>query len=83
LKKENELKKVVQEIDLIETSIMKLQQQIAMSDGDNSLQELIDLTLDENADDEIRQRFNVELKKVVKSMTVLYRDTDDNPFGYH
>ncbi|WP_140324844.1 hypothetical protein, partial [Vibrio parahaemolyticus] len=77
------MKKVVQEIDLIETSIMKLQQQIAMSDGDNSLQELIDLTLDENADDEIRQRFNVELKKVVKSMTVLYRDTDDNPFGYH
>ncbi|MDF4972990.1 recombinase family protein [Vibrio parahaemolyticus] len=83
LKKENELKKVVQDLDLLETSIMKLQHQIAMSDGDSSLQDLIDLTLDENANGEIRQRFNVELKKVVKSMTVLYADTDDNPFGYH
>ncbi|TOI62100.1 hypothetical protein, partial [Vibrio parahaemolyticus] len=70
-----ELKKVVQDLDLLETSIMKLQHQIAMSDGDSSLQDLIDLTLDENANDEIRQRFNVELKKVVKSMTVLYADT--------
>ncbi|TOE16799.1 hypothetical protein, partial [Vibrio parahaemolyticus] len=65
LKKENELKKVVQDLDLLETSIMKLQHQIAMSDGDSSLQDLIDLTLDENANGEIRQRFNVELKKVV------------------
>ncbi|TOD94702.1 hypothetical protein, partial [Vibrio parahaemolyticus] len=69
-------KKVVQDLDLLETSIMKLQHQIAMSDGDSSLQDLIDLTLDENANGEIRQRFNVELKKVVKSMTVLYADTD-------
>ncbi|EJB8438703.1 recombinase family protein [Vibrio parahaemolyticus] len=83
LAKENELKKIVQELDLLETSTMKLQTQISMSDGDNSLKELIELTLDENADDEIRQRFNVELNKVVKSMTVLYRDTEDNPFGYH
>lgn len=83
LAKENELKKIVQELDLIETSTMKLQNQISMSTGDNTLQELIERTLDENADDEIRQRFNVELNKVVKHMTVVYRDTEENPFGYH
>ncbi|WP_261904639.1 recombinase family protein [Vibrio fortis] len=83
LAKENELKKIFQELDLIETSTMKLQNQISMSTGDNSLKELIELTLDENADDEIRQRFNVELNKIVKHMTVVYRDTEENPFGYH
>ncbi|EMR34027.1 hypothetical protein [Vibrio harveyi] len=83
LAKENELKKIFQELDLIETSTMKLQNQISMSTGDNTLQELIELTLDENADDEIRQRFNVELNKVVKHMTVIYKDTEENPFGYH
>lgn len=83
LSKENTLKKIIQELDLVETSIMKLQQQITMFDGDSSLQELIELTLNENADDEIRQRFNVELNKVVKYMTVLYKDTEANSFGYH
>ncbi|MFW1441276.1 hypothetical protein ACEV7Z_14670 [Vibrio parahaemolyticus] len=83
LSKENELKRVIQEIDLVETSLMKLQQQMSMLDDDSSLQELIDLTLDENADDEVRQRFNIELNKVVKGMTVLYKATDDNPFDYH
>lgn len=83
LSKENALKKVIQELDLVETSIMKLQQQITMFDSDSSIQELIDLTLNENADDEVRQRFNVELNKVVKGMTVLYKGTDNNPFDYH
>lgn len=83
LSKENELKKVSLELELLDTSTMKLQQQIAMTDGDNSLQELIDLALNENADDEVRQRFNIELNKVVKQMTVVYRDTEDNPYGYH